>query len=275
MNKTMDGLLRKLQLTQLEILKAVDAFCRDNNIKYSLYAGTLLGAIRHKGFIPWDDDLDICMEREEYNRFVEIWERKKPKGYLLQNKENTPSFIHSFSKIRKEHTTFLEYEGEENSFYSGIFIDVFPIDRFPNGILSGAVFRWHCLVYQLLTREYIPPKGSLFEKTISTLILYLTPQERRTIKRQKLLSIITKSSDRKLRTVATETLKTIMTPLPANLFDEYTYLRFEGGEFMCFSNWDGYLTAKFGYYMTLPPESEREWKHHPLIVDFERSMDER
>ena len=100
----MDTQLRRLQLMQLEILKVIDTICQKHQIAYSLYGGTLLGAIRHKGFIPWDDDLDICMSRTEYERFLRVWEEEKPQGYLIQNKENTPSFTQSFTKIRKEHT---------------------------------------------------------------------------------------------------------------------------------------------------------------------------
>ena len=98
----MDNKLRKLQLIQTEMLEVVDVFCKKHNIPYSLYAGTLLGAVRHQGFIPWDDDLDICMSRENYNRFIELWTKEKPKGYILQNKETDPEFTQSFTKIRKE-----------------------------------------------------------------------------------------------------------------------------------------------------------------------------
>ena len=101
-------ILRRLQLTELEILKVVDKVCRDNKIDYSLYAGTLLGAVRHKGFIPWDDDLDICLTRENYNRFIKIWNANPPKGYILQNKENTPDFSQTFTKIRKDNTAFFQ-----------------------------------------------------------------------------------------------------------------------------------------------------------------------
>lgn len=86
----MEEKLRQLQLIQLEILKFFDNFCREHNLKYSLYAGSLLGAIRHHAFIPWDDDLDVCMSRFEYDRFIALWNQSPPGGYILQNKENSP-----------------------------------------------------------------------------------------------------------------------------------------------------------------------------------------
>lgn len=81
--------LRRLQLTQLEIMKVVDRLCRENEIPYSLYGGTLLGAVRHKGFIPWDDDLDICMLREDYDRFISVWQSQDIKDYLWRT--STPT----------------------------------------------------------------------------------------------------------------------------------------------------------------------------------------
>ncbi len=270
----MDQILRRLQLTQLEILQVIDAFCKDNCIQYSLYAGTLLGAIRHQGFIPWDDDLDICMDRSEYERFLSLWESRGPKGYLLQNKENTPLFTQSFSKIRKEHTAFLQYEWERGRYHTGIFVDVFPIDRIPSNTFEKKLFQWKALHYQLLTREFIPPKASAPVKMVSNMLLKVAPDSQRRQARERDLLFIESFHDASSPRVAIETQTSIRMPLPADLMDQYIDCSFEGVQFPIFKNWDGYLRCKFGDYMTLPPESERTWKHHPIILDFEHDLEE-
>lgn len=270
----MEDELKTLQSALLGILQIVDAFCKREGIHYSLYAGTLLGAVRHQGFIPWDDDLDICMERAEYNRFLKAWKDSPPEGFILQNKENTPGFTQSFSKIRKEHTTFLQYEWEAAKYHSGIFIDVFPLDRMPLRKTDRLLFQWRCMQYLLLTREFLPPKGSIVQKIISLFVLFAVPLDKRAARRGVLLNQITADKDQHNPTVGIETLATIKTPLPSQLFDEYVFLPFEDGQYMCFARWDEYLTAKFGDYMTLPPEEERTWKHHPIILDFEHDYEE-
>ena len=111
--------LRKLQLTQLEMLKYVDSFCKANGINYSIAYGTLLGAVRHKGFIPWDDDLDICMPRDDYNKFIELW--KDTDTYLLQNHNTDNDFSQSFTKIRKKNTAFVQ-EVDLNCNYHNVVI---------------------------------------------------------------------------------------------------------------------------------------------------------
>ena len=145
--------LRKLQLTMLEMLMLVDKICKENDIQYSLCSGTLLGAVRHKGFIPWDDDLDIRMTRENYDKFLEVWDKLQPEGYLLQNKENSPRFPSSFSKIRKCHTTFLQFESERGAHHTGIFVDIFPLDRIPRNRIKKCIFYISCLKYQIYTRD--------------------------------------------------------------------------------------------------------------------------
>lgn len=153
----MDDQLRQLQLTQLEMLKLFDKICQEHGIAYSLYAGTLLGAVRHKGFIPWDDDLDVCMSRKNYDRFLKVWEETKHDGYLLQNKENSPAFSQSFSKIRKEHSTFLQSEKEAGCYHTGIFIDIFPLDRVPTRKKQYLRFCWYAIsaVYQRICPEAV------------------------------------------------------------------------------------------------------------------------
>lgn len=262
--------LRKLQLTQLEILRVIDGICRENGIPYSLYAGTLLGAVRHQGFIPWDDDLDICMSRANYNHFLEVWEQEQPEGYLLQNKENSPEFSQSFSKIRKLNTTYQMKVDLGRDYYQGIFVDIFPIDRFPAGKLQQKLFKLDCMLYQLYTREFVPPKSSGAVKLISRMLLAVTPKGSRMAVREKLLNRITRySDDRSLPTIAIETMTTLGTLYPADMLDNYVRLPFEDGEFQCFADWDENLKRKFGDYMQLPPEEERTWRHPPVRMDFE------
>lgn len=111
--------LKKLQLTQLEMLKYVDSFCKVNGINYSIAYGTVLGAVRHKGFIPWDKDLDICMPRDDYNKFIELW--KDTDTYLLQNHNTDNDFLQSFTKIRKKNTAFVQ-EVDLNCNYHNVVI---------------------------------------------------------------------------------------------------------------------------------------------------------
>lgn len=271
----MDSVLRRVQLTELESLRVIDDFCKKNDISYSLYGGTLIGAARHQGFIPWDDDLDICMSRDNYNKFIKLWEQNPPDGYILQNKENAPLFPSSFTKIRKDHTTFLHDEIDRGRFHTGIFVDVFPIDRVPKHTFSRMLFYWRYMQYHLLTREYIPPESGFMTRTIARILLKLNKPENRQQKRQYLLQQITKyNDDVQLDRVGAEVIWTMKINLPPDLMDEYTYLQFEDREFMCFEQWDEYLRRTYGDYMQFPPEEERKWTHHPIIIDFEHNLEE-
>lgn len=271
----MDTTLRKLQLTQLEILKIFDAFCRQHGLNYSLYAGSLLGAVRHKGFIPWDDDLDVCMSRDHYDKFISLWEQAPPPGYTLQNKENSPNFSQSFSKIRKDHTTFLQEQWEAGQYHTGIFLDIFPLDRIPAVGIRRNIFKWHCMKYQLLTRGFIPPKAGAVTRLGAFVVLTCTPKKRREHIRQATLKKITRyNSQKALEVSAIETIASLRKPFASDMLDSYTELPFEDGKFLCFSGWDDHLRRKFGDYMQLPPPEERTWRHHPILIDFEKSYEE-
>ena len=123
--------LRKLQETELEILLVVADFCEEHDITWFLEGGTALGAARHQGFIPWDDDVDIAMLREDYDRFCALAETGLPAGYSLHTARNTPGCASLFAKVYKDGTRFENRETREAGHRQGIFVDVFPYDRLP------------------------------------------------------------------------------------------------------------------------------------------------
>lgn len=267
--------LRKLQMVQLEILKYIDFFCKKNNIRYSLSGGTLLGAVRHGGFIPWDDDLDICMLRSEYNRFVQLWNSCSHDKYLLQSKNDTPAFSQSFVKIRKNHTTFYQKGERFGVYHMGIFVDVFPIDRIPNGKLKEYLFYWRVIRYQIFVREFIPPDASIISKLLLRIIFSLNSSKTRTKKRERLLKKITQyNDDNSLRLVGIDTINAMRKSFSSDLWNELTTIEFEESFFPCYANWEEYLTRFYGDYMKLPPKEEQTWYHRPIIIDFEHNYEE-
>ena len=260
---------------QINILNVIDQVCKENDLHYSLYAGTLLGAVRHQGFIPWDDDLDVCMPRNDYEKFLMLWKDEDHPGYILQNKRNTPSFTQSFSKIRKDNTTFLQYEWEKGRYHTGIFVDIFPIDRCPASSLKQIHFCWQCMKYQLFTREFVPPKASFLVRAVSRAFLFLTSkfgrQKYRNYFEKKLINLFNNSE---FPIVTIETTDELKKRYPNNLTDNYVEILFEGKKYPCFSQWDKFLRIQYGDYLKLPPEEERIWKHNHLTIDFNHNSGE-
>ena len=122
--------LRQHQLRTLEILKIVDIICREHDINYWLSSGTLLGAVRHKGFIPWDDDVDIEMLRDDFKKFNEIIPQYLPENFKLQNHKTDKCYYWPFSKVRDERYPIKEVCNTDIRYkYHGVYIDVFCIEK--------------------------------------------------------------------------------------------------------------------------------------------------
>ncbi len=127
----MEDKLRKLQLTELEILNEFVRICNEHNLQYYLMGGTLLGAVRHKGFIPWDDDIDVIMPRADYDRFADLCKTSLSPDYFYQAPETDPYYYLTYAKLRKNSTEIYEERFIKSKFHKGVFIDIFPLDPCP------------------------------------------------------------------------------------------------------------------------------------------------
>ena len=122
-----------LKKKELEILKNFISCCEKMNLTYYIAFGTLLGAIRHKGFIPWDDDVDVCMPREDYDRFIREGGKYLPENYFIQTMESDPKYALNFAKLRDSNTTLFEKHVIDVDINHGVFIDIFPLDGYIKG----------------------------------------------------------------------------------------------------------------------------------------------
>ena len=121
--------MRELQGVLLEMLKVLDDVCTSNGLCYYIFYGTLLGAMRHQGFIPWDDDADVVMPREDYDKLLRLPQSKWPNGYFLQSPSSDRNSRFVFAKLRKDGTTCITPNHAHIKMHHGIFVDIFPLDE--------------------------------------------------------------------------------------------------------------------------------------------------
>lgn len=260
-----DKILRKLQMIELEMLIEVDRICKKCDINYSIIAGTLLGAVRNGGFIPWDDDADIAMLREEYEKFRTACKTELDKSrFVFQDHRNTKGYRWGYGKLRRKNTLFLREHQEHMPYFQGVFIDIFPLDSVPDNYVKRSLQNFECfLIRKMLWSE----AGKYAERSTLKKFTY------RLISRIP-LKITFYMYDRIISKLKTQNkssrmVRILLYPTPN---DEWGYLRcwyenvkdieFEGFVFKGIADYDSYLTFKFGNYMKLPPETQR--KTHPV-----------
>ena len=257
-----------------DILDVFHAVCTQNHLRYSLGYGTLIGAVRHGGFIPWDDDIDVMMPREDYDKLLLLWDSVAPEGYLIQNHHKSPEYPNNFSKIVKDHTTFLQDEwARKRNFHKGFFIDIFPADRVAPGFISRKLQFASCAINLLYSKNFRSGSGGL--KAFIEVLLLSLPKKLRVKLRQSTENYIKSWSSRPdCPWFFPCTLQECGLHYPSTLFDHLGTISFRDKTYCCFENPDVPLKIQYGDYMTLPPEEERVWKHHPILIDFNRNYEE-
>lgn len=152
-----------LHSIQLDMLVKFDKICEDNGLTYFLDSGTALGAVRHQGFIPWDDDVDVGMPREDYNKLLELGKKGLPDNLFVQTYKNDPAYMMPFAKVRLGNTYFPEQaDYVEKLKYQGIYIDVFPFDKVPDNVQKAICVIKRSRFFYFLTvfsrRDYLGEK---------------------------------------------------------------------------------------------------------------------
>lgn len=251
--------LRKVQSIQLEMLCEVDRICKKNGICYNIIAGTLLGAVRHNGVIPWDDDADVAFLRTEYEKFRLALERDlDTERFYFQDHKKTKGYRWGYGKLRRRDTLFLR-EGQESMPYEqGIFIDIFPLDNVSDNYLVRTFSNLHCFLIRKCMWAPIGKEQS--NNRISRWAYQILDK----ISDEKLFAHYDKYIE-KAKRIHSSWVRILTYPTPnrewaykKKWYENSNAIVFEGKEFSGIKEWDEYLTFKFGDYMQLPKESERK-----------------
>ena len=267
--------IRKIQLVELDILKEFDRVCKKNDLTYFLDSGTALGAVRHGGFIPWDDDIDVGMPRKDYDRFLKIAKDELSSVYFLQTLETDPKCPVLFAKIRRNGTTYQENNKVGMKMHMGIWIDIFPFDYIsPNTDEQKAVIQKVLRYKNLFMLKKIPhiysnTGESKLIHTVRSFIRKCIHVALQVMPDAYFVDGINKAIfDQKNNTENVTCFyygRPIVWKTKGLLPTETTF--FEGSEFSCVKDQDYYLKVQYGNYMKLPPVEQRQG-HRSLYVDY-------
>lgn len=274
-NSDLSAIQQQLWATEQEILDVIDSVCQTHNLRYSLAYGTLLGAVRHGGFIPWDDDVDVMMPREDYEKLIEIWPASAPEGFLMETEQMSDDYVNNFLKIRKEHTTFLQFESERTAKHlKGIYVDVFPADRRAPGRLSRAIQYAAFAVNLLFNRGYRSGSGGLIGAAEKVLLRMVPKRAYRKISDRAGKISRRWNGDDEAQLIFPCTIRDCRRYYPSDLFSHLELIPFNGKNYYAYRDREQFLTIRYGDFMQLPPEEERVWKHHPILIDFTHNYEE-
>lgn len=250
--------ISELKTIQLDILSAVDAFCKENSINYSLSDGTLIGAIRHKGYIPWDDDIDISMTREDYDKFEKLFPFELDDKYQLISLNRDNNWLRPYPIIVDNRTLMVEETREKAH---GVGIDLFPVDDVPDDLEDcHRYLRRLKLLSQLRAIKLL--KWRQGRSLINNLLLYLLKGCLFFISTKRLVRYCNRFAqinNGKNFSMCYQNSFGVYgkSPFSKSVFKDYIKVPFEDRHFMCFRNYDEYLCNTYGDYMTLPPIEEQ------------------
>lgn len=255
--------LDELKVIQMDVLTAIDKYCTQNGITYSLAGGTLLGAIRHKGYIPWDDDIDIYLYRDDYNKLINTFPDIYEGRYKIASLERDKEWERPYANAYDDKTIMIENSTEKK--HIGVFIDVFPIDNVPDDEIEWRKYdvprrrmqKFHALRFIRYNKN-----RSFFKNIVVLLTRGLTAFISRRRFAQYLDRLAKKYADCETKYVFSNAQGIfVKRRFFKKVFDRVVELPFEDRSFKGFADYDEYLRNAYGDYMKLPPV-EKRISHH-------------
>lgn len=263
--------LSHLKDCERDMLKCFVDICNKHGIKYFVQGGTLLGTVRHGGFIPWDDDVDVSLPRVEYERFLAIAQSELPDYYFLQTNDTDPEYPNNFAKIRDSRTTFIETSARNLNINHGAYIDIFPLDNYPSGFEAKVYELRKKLLTWRINKAFYLPHMSLISKLVTIVTMILFPSLKGAIEKRERLFKSVKPTDRVVNNSGAWLDKEI---IPKEWVQNSVEMEFEGIRVNVSDKYDEWLTYVYGDYMSLPPENERVGHHYVDVFDMNKSYTE-
>lgn len=266
--------LRSIQSVLLELLCEVRRVCELAGIRYTIIAGTMLGAVRHEGFIPWDDDADVAMFRDEYEAFRRVCDKYLDKTrFYFQDHTCTEGYRWGYGKLRRKNSSYVICGTEKLPYEQGIWIDIFPLDYIPDSWSGRALCNFHCFIIRKLMYS---EAGKYREKSFIKRIMYtgMSQIPFRTVLLHFERYIRRRNNKR------TSWVRILTFPTPdhkygylSKWYEEPADITLEGEVFAGVRDYDEYLTFKFGNYTELPSQDERKTHHHVSELRIPEAME--
>lgn len=266
-----DETLKHLQKVQLMIFKEFIEICEKNNLTYFNYAGSLLGTVRHEGFIPWDDDIDVIMFRDDFEKLNKILEQDIDEKYKFINVLNEETYHYTWGRLMLKDTLFKEWWANQVSYTPNIFIDIFILDNIPQNRFKRFVHKWSSFtlnqltIYAYLKYENDSKLKEIMQNSIHY-FLKILPVSPQSIKR-KCVKTFAKYADEECEEVCDFPAICQMPIYSKTDFLPAKKAKFEDIEVLIPNNYDKVLTRMYGNYMELPPE-EKRFRPAPYEIDF-------
>lgn len=262
--------LKEVQKAEIDITKEIFDICRKHQLKCSLVGGSAIGAIRHQGIIPWDDDVDLAMPRSDFNKFCSVCKKELPEHLFLQYFGTEPNCAFIFAKVRKNHTYFPETYSKDIKMHQGIWVDIFIYDKVSDDEKTRLrenqriQFLKNLLIVKVGYK--LPENAGFIVKLLyypSKLLALFTNKKKL---QKKLVSLMSRHESEQTKYIipyagAYGFEKELM---PSDLFEDLIDVKFNGYDFMIFKEYDLYLKSIYGDYMKLPPVEKRTGGNHFL-----------